>query len=288
MWHDKKLAVVYGNCQTQVIENILQQNTEFTKDYVIIKTPQVYEIINEPELVNAFIDDCTFWKRVDLFIYQSVSVNNRFSPILNTDDILEKLSSRCKTVNIVNIYFEGYFPQYAAKPDGEKICDLRVGRDKYLDEMIKKGLTKEEIYALVSKDDFIAAKEIEENVEDSFQQLLIREEKVDVKISDYIRQYYRKRQLFYFVNHPIEELVLEYGNRILVYLGYPIGKCNKTDYFLQCGTLKGQDLPIYPSVIKHLGLEEYETKFYPDRYIAPEILLDFKESIYFYCNSVVK
>lgn len=95
-------------------------------------------------------------------------------------------------------------------------------------------------------------------------------------------------QLFYSNNHPNENLMLEYADRIMHFLGYSSKEMSLTDAYLECGTLKGQDIPLYPSVVKALGLENYEKKFYPNRYLLRDIPLSFGEYIDLYIENYKK
>lgn len=154
--------------------------------------------------------------------------------------------------------------------------------DKYVERLIENGMNQEEIMNIVLDENFIGAEEIIQNAESSLAELQRREQQTDVKITDYIKEHYQKKQLFYSCNHPNEELMLEYTNRLLRFLGYDEMEIGIADYYISGGSLKGQDIPVYPSVIKALGLEKYEKKYYPNRYIDSKILLDIKEFIKLY------
>lgn len=153
--------------------------------------------------------------------------------------------------------------------------------------MMRNGLEKEEIINIVSKKNFISKNDIDKKVKESFLKLQEHEMNVDIKISDYIENNYRKKQLFYSPNHPVEDLLLEYCNRILTYMGFSQIKYQQSDLITECITLKGQDIPIYPSVINCLGLKEYETRFYINRYVDSELVGSFHEYIelYYYSNN---
>ena len=65
----------------------------------------------------------------------------------------------------------------------------------------------------------------------------------------------------------------EYINRILEFLGYQrkafdVGGEN---------SLKGQDIPVYPAVVKALGLKSIQEKYYPNIWREKDILLDIRE-----------
>lgn len=287
---DKKIAVVYGNCQTVLIEKAMRLHSLFSKDYIVITIPKVCDYINNKELLEYFTQDRIFWEQVDLFIYQTVSVNNRFSETLNTNEILQKLRPDCKTINIVNVYFDGYYPQLI-KNERMVLRELHQSGlfpfgDKYIDDMLDKNVGIHEVISRISKDDFISETEVMSQVEQSFCNLENREDGVDIKISDYIKQHYREEQLFYSPNHPCERLMKIYIDRILEFLGYIPEEISEADRSLNVGTLKGQDIPIYPAVIKILGLKKYEKRYYPNRYLIENLALDFKEFAMKYIASI--
>lgn len=227
---------------------------------------------------------------MDLFIYQTVSADNKFSEILSTDGILHKLRPDCKTVNIVNIYFDGYFPQRTENksPILKEVhqSGLFPFGDKYVDNMLRKNYSAEKIISIISKEDFISETEIRNGVENSLDELKNRETTVDVKISDYIEMHYKEEQLFYSPNHPCEQLMKVYIDRILEVLGYEPEEISDADRILNFGTLKGQDIPIYPAVKKVLGLRKSERKYYPNRYLCEELLLDFRAFMIGYIESI--
>ena len=295
---DKKIAVVYGNCQTDLIVDLLRLNKAFSEEYAVISIPTVCLYNDAPQFVGDFIKDDAFWKRIDLFIYQHVDEKNRFWSELCTDNLLNKLKADCKKVRIVNIYFSGYFPQMIrnknnALTDVHQSGILPFG-DKYADALMEKQMKPEAIIEHLSREDFLSGKTIDENVQNSFRELQAREEQADVKISDYLEEHYREEQLFFSPNHPNGHVLSEYVERILRFMegakifggGNACSEHNirKLDFALLCGTLKGQDIPLYPSVIRHLGLRNYEKRYYPNRYIYPELLLDFEEYLGLYIN----
>ena len=286
----KKIAVVYGNCQTAMIEKLLQMNKIFADNYILVETPKVYEYnSNGKKTLEQLVSDNIFWKTVDLFIYQTVHRNNRFAETLNTDDIIKKTRKKCTKINILNLYFTGYFPQITSNRNNLCLDIDQSGLfpfgDRYVDLLIEKGLNSEEIINNVCKENFIDKQTIEENVSLNLKELQKREEHTDIVIMDYIIENYREEQLFYSRNHPNEKLLIVYTNRILKYLGYPENQLSEKDMIMQCGSLKGQDLPVYPCVRKVLGLKQYEKKVYPNRYLYDDLLLDIKEYVALYIRS---
>lgn len=288
IYANKKIGLVYGNCQTDLISRALRMHKEFSNEYSMIAIPKVCEYNEDSRYLEDFISNKEFLQRVDLLIYQKVHKNNRFSPILDTDLLVEKLSFSCKRVRIVNIYFSGYFPQY-------DLPYVRVGKevhqsgifpfgDTFIDNMIANGEDKDSIVEQIIQEEFLDYTQIRENASNSIIELKNREQDSDVCITDYIIQHYQERQLFYSLNHPVEELLIEYTNRILKYLGFDDLKLSISDFCMLIGSLKGQDIPLYPSVIKALELNEYEKSYCPNRCIYKDLSLDFVEYVKMYID----
>lgn len=260
----KQLALIYGNCQTEIMANMLEYNEEFSQRYVLLRVPQIHMYRDEEQIEQLFYKH-DLMQLKQLFIYQNVRENNRFNAKLGTKNILMRISNKCKKIPIHNIYFDGYFIQYDAD-DSRYYKNMNQKdfpyTDGIVDELIKRNKSIDEILELVLDEDFISKEEVYAKCEDSINNLRQREKDVDIPIVDYIEQNYRNEQLFYTYNHPKNIVMYEYVRRILKALG--IGN---TDTFteeelnMEFGTLRAaNNFPIYPCVISALGLKRYEYK----------------------------
>ena len=137
--------------------------------------------------------------------------------------------------------------------------------DKYLDKYLAGGNYLEAIEDVI-KENYLSIDEIEKCVAASFFELERREKHCDVIISDYLRKNYRERQLFYSANHPVNMVIEELARRILNYIGINDDEFDMNNNYVKGFTLKGQDIPVYPSVIRALELKEYETEYFANRY----------------------
>ena len=287
----KKVVVIFGNCQTTILSKMVMFNPDFRREHLIIEIPRIYEYDNEL-LAEKIANSSELWLNVDLFIYQAVSKNNRFSEYMATDNLIKKLRDDCQKICITNMYFNGYFFQCTPinrpiLPEINK-AGLFLFQDYFVDEEIRKNGTKDidNIIETVNGEGYIDSQIVLNKCNESLAELKKREEKVDVKICDWIENKYKEEQIFFSANHPTNALLFEYSNRILEYLGYSVNKeLSETDLYLQFGTLKGEDMPVYPSVIKALNLKKYEKNYYPNRFANADYLLDFasyqREYIYF-------
>lgn len=277
---DKRLAVLYGNCQMGVYRNALTLNREFNENYVIIDIPKVWEYKYQPELFEFFLNDESFWKIIKLFIYQFISKTNPFFEGLASEYCIQKLNVECRKAAIISFDFRGYFPQLEEFSGG-----MFPGfRDKYVDALIRQGIKTNDIINIICDEWFIPDKEIEDCIKNSLSGLKKKDKFADVKIYDYVEKNYMKEQLFYSPLHPCYNLLREYTHRIFLYLGLRWDIAGDFFHGICCGgMMRGADTVIYPSVIRKLGLRKYENRFYFNgEYVLEGMTLDFKQCMEIY------
>ncbi len=280
----RKLAVIHGNCQVSILRELLLLFPSFSKEYFFIEIPAVFEYNASEEKRNLWdilLAHDEFWGQIDLFLCQKVNSSNRFCPALASGHLIKKLSPDCQVVMILNIYFDGYFPQQIRTKNSimKEIhqSGLFPYGDVFIDELIKKGLSDKDILDLIQDESFITPEFAEMTANQSLTELKDREKEVDVQISDYIESGYKKKQLFYSPNHPANTVLIEYAGRIIRYLGLTDCEITEDIAYIEAGCLKGQDTPVYPSVIKALNMKKYDQLYYPNRYLESNLLVDFEE-----------
>ncbi len=259
----KQVALIYGNCQIDIMANMMEYNEEFRRRYILLRVPPVHLYKDEAHIEKVLYSD-EIMKLVDLFIFQCVREDNRYSAKLGTAHIAEGMGKGCRKVCIHNLYFDGYFIQYDSD-EGKYLKNMDEKSFPYTDVIVdmlledKKGT--EEIIQLISKDDFVPKEKIETRCRKSIENLCAREKLVDVPIVDYIREHYKREQLFYTHNHPKNIVIYEYVKRILRVLEIDcVDEFTEEELNLEFGTLRINNFPVYPCVVKALGLEKYETK----------------------------
>ncbi len=280
----RKLAVIHGNCQVSILRELLLLFPSFSKEYFFIEIPAVFDYNAGEEkrkLWDILLTHDEFWGQIDLFLCQKVNSSNRFCPALASDHLIKKLSPNCQVVMILNIYFDGYFPQQIRNKTSimKEIhqSGLFPYGDVFIDELIKKGLSDKDILALIQDENFITPEVVVMAANQSLTELRDREKEVDVQISDYIEAGYKKKQLFYSPNHPANTVLIEYAGRIIRYLGLTDCEITEDIAYIEAGCLKGQDTPVYPSVRKALNMKKYDQVYYPNRYLESKLLVDFEE-----------
>lgn len=276
----KEMLLLYGNCQIWTCESLLITSKEFLDRYIIVKTLFVHQMKQQKENIPR-----EFFGYVDLFIYQNVSGVD-YPQELHTDTIVGWLREGVRKVCIPNAYFLGYYPQVCsdeynreyAEFGGVKVFSMG---DKNIREMTDKGMSAEEIADTLMNEDFYTKEEVEKNVVSSINELKERERLCDIKISDFIMEWYTKKKLFYIQNHPSCFLINELLQRVFLYLGetytFKVDQGEESDY---------REIFIYPSVAKALSLPFAKEKYCYFRQVDPNPsdMLQYVQAYQKYCS----
>lgn len=259
----KKVALIYGNCQTEIIANMLEYNTEFARQYMLLRVPQVHLYRSDKQIEMLLYSD-EIMKLIDLFIFQNVREDNRYNERLGTNNIQKMLSESCRKLSIHNIYFDGYFIQYDAN-EKRYLNNMNEKEFPYTDGIVhafvNEGKKVDEILALINDEKLVSQDKILRHCKKSIDNLRKREKFVDIHITDYIEKNYCNEQLFYTHNHPKDTVIFEYTKRILTAIGIDeVSEFTEEELNMEFGTLRINNFPIFPCVIKALGLGKYESK----------------------------
>lgn len=279
----RKIMISYGNSLTMPISSMCCTSEQLMSEYIVLSIPSVQDIRGD-ELKNGFSDG--FISQIDYLIYQNISEENKFSPMLASSVILKGLRPDAKRVCIPDIYFKGYYPQVTHNSRNPHFKDpkLQNGAFPYGDANIIAMVDKmspEEIAEKLNSDDFYSKDFVVKNAEDSINELKEREKKCDISISDVIEQNYQKQLLFYSQNHPNNFLV-----EILLKRIFAFTNDNYEDFCPQKAyELSGRQLPIYPSVKKALNLQfEYDKfKWWNSLNEEPVTLQQYVKDYIWYC-----
>lgn len=232
---------------------------------------ELFEEEDESKILLSYEDNRTdvdyFYENISNVKYVVCQYIHDYNKIcdhrLKSSYLFEKINeSNVEKICIPNSYFTGYFPdlKYLKLSSGHNF--YYHGLDYHFDQIIssyKNGYSIESCTLKIIDIDLYSSHELLENANTSLDNLINRESKTDIIISDYISENYKHVKLFYTFNHPTPILLLEVSNRILNYFGF-----NKLQYL----NLKKFDVlykfqsPIWPSVYKKLNL-----KFNPNTYL---------------------
>lgn len=237
------------------ISDILKKSPIFSSLYSEIVSYQIFNVT--VERMNIILENEL--PSCDLILSQPVRKSYRNNEIFSTDT----LRKRAKDLGVVhyvvsNCYFTGYDPlpfqitgaggniiasegfSYIPALSLESLCEGDIKRacadwnsiDSFTPEEIEKNLllTLEEL------------KMREKNIFDS-------ESEIDIKISDFIEENFRKKLLFHTYNHPTNTLLLELAERICRKVGVLLGKVTLDEELLG-----SYSIPPPPSVYYHMKM----------------------------------
>lgn len=287
----RQLAILNGGCKEGSLSVLLSMHPVFRQKYKVIEVPRNYLIGHplysqrEVDVAVNYMNDVNFLRQVDLFFYESENVTSPWNMQPNT--VREKLSPDCKQIIVSPLRFSGYFPQCRSHEKWFAQIHLLYAfryTDKYIDALWKKGYSEDEIVSIVKKEDFLSAEEVEDFLRVSLVTMALQEEEADVKISDYIEEHCREEQLFYDPAHPTNKILIEYADRIIQYL-FPENNLMMGDVYSDeaisyaSPPILHMNEPIYPCVVKTLGLSSYEKCFYVNKPSEVNRMLSFDEYI---------
>ncbi len=250
----KKVCLIYANCQNKLIAEYLHRSATFCREYIVHCFP-VHNLIEQQTTIPEEL-----LQQTDLFIYQPVKNHHGDR---STQSIQKKLSPNCQKISFPSLYFKGYFPQYCKNPHNHIIkpnypYGIIPHGDANIISLLASGKTADEIITILSDPDFYSPEFLSNTVDRSLQELAKRESNLSVKVSSFIRENYQQYHLFNTQNHPSDILGFHVVNQILKLLKIPILAQDLLTKNPQRWILNKFQIPIYPSVAKHLKLNFIE------------------------------
>lgn len=249
----KKIVIVYGNCHTTVISEILQQCPEFNETYSLYPIKPIHTISD-----TSYFDQAIF-KWCDVFIHQSVQKKNRYGEGFSSENIISHLNEKCQTIAIPNLYRLPvcFFPQYTKNTeflhrDGRSV----FFRDSILDMAAQKKLSYKATITYYWKGRHFETSHLDKLLQDFFCKIEKRENEWDIKCLDYIKKSYKTEKLFYDPNHPTNIFLFYVAKCLFEYLGIQTKKISLKDYDLTL--LSSYEMPILPEVKDHFGMTFYD------------------------------
>lgn len=271
---EKKKAILYGNCHIDVLRRYLESNPCFNKIY----TCNYYFVHDKARKQELYPSD-TELADCDLLIAQDIRDNNSVGAA-SYNFLTKKVTSKCICVKVPNTYgLNLYFPQISiadwaeienrhigkayvdlenrrdAHYVGEVIRGIIGHRDLIIEEMIKNGCIPSIMKEEINNNVYWKKELIIEYCNNALSKFEKREQDCDIRISDYIKENYKKKRLFYDPYHPVSELIFEKGRRILNFLNIQID-----ENIVPCYELDQNEIFIYGCVQNSLKLK-FENKY---------------------------
>lgn len=261
VFQNKKIALFYGQCILRDMYGCIVKIPAFRDEYASVFTQAVVgQAVVTNRLLMYMKDLC------DLYIYTP--------KILDRESIYflapEALPTTCKIISVSNLTVPIYWPQvvpkldvynkwylhsYEAKRDTDFYHTLYRRADEHINKLVQEGKSAKQIVECLSKEDYFSEKQVKKNLAITMKTIEIAEKSVKVKIADYIGESYKSRMLYQNYIHPNKCIIWEYIRRLMKEIGVVCDGLEQLEEETPLHIHQGGDVPIYPSVIKHLGLE---------------------------------
>lgn len=261
---EKKIALFYGQCILRDIYGCIIQIPAFESEYASIFTQTVTgQTVVMNRLLYYAKDVC------DLYVYTPKILDRDSMYSLHADE----LPLDCKIISISNLVVPLYWPQvspkldkysdyylypYSIKRDAIFGHTLYRREDINIDRMVLEGLSTKEIVERVSDEKFYSEKEVIKNKDIFFKSVAMAEKGVDITIRDYMEETYSTVLLYQNLVHPTKDVIWQYVKRLLNMLNLHQDNIKELMDILDNPAHQGGDVPIYPSVAKHLKLDFYD------------------------------
>lgn len=279
----KQIALVYGNCHFHVLVRYLLNAPAFTQRYYLVVIPPVFEM---EELDIQTISE-SLLENTDLIIYQQIRRENLYGSQWSTEELLLHLPSTCVKICIPNTVFFGYFPQEGPRHD--TILKNQINHvpmfcgDKFIDNEFRRCGSIQQTIKILSSPDYLTEDQIMKNLYRSFRMLELQDLGCDIPMRDFVIQEFRRQFLFTEPKHPTNVFFREMAERILRKLGLS-DRFNDVELLDRENTLSTINRLLYPTVIKHLGLQFTCDSYYCDRRLTDQ-KLTFSEFIQLYIRN---
>jgi hypothetical protein len=217
----KKNIFFYGNCQTGAIKEII---IDCISDYNIDVVPCFSDIVPK-ETFLAYI------KQADIIITQPIHPNYRDTDYLHTEFILENANPNTKIIIFPSIYFNFYYFNYGYKhlKNNELLREPADYHYYGLIECYSKGKTVNDYFnEYVNNINLKKKIQLEQIAKDSIQELKKREQEMEkykkirnchiITCSDFIKNNYKNKLLFYSLNHPTKFVFHNIAEKIITHL----------------------------------------------------------------------
>lgn len=276
-WIGKKIVLLHGNCHLDVIGEYLNSSEKFQKEYAIYPNPRIYDN-KEHRIRDNILYNCDVW------IHEDIKEDNPFGYYLSDKYLRKQFKKNTKDITIPNLFGLGraFFPQQDPEVN-KKNCSIFNARDLngmfpradiVIDKCIQDGKNVEDTYLFTQRQDVFNKKDVFNNFSIYMKKIKEREKNWDIKIYNYIMDHYKYEKLFFDIGHPTNVILKKISSDILEMLNI-----DDKEIFAQT-QLDAHEIPVYPSVRKHLGMEWNENEIRKGKKCKKvEEVMDFKEYV---------
>ena len=247
-WENKKMVVLNGNCYGAQIKKYLASNNEFSKNFYFYPIPQIYE--NKLGTIDDYI-----MKNCSLFLHQDIRQDNKLGYKLSDDYLNKLLPKNAVSITIPNLvgfascfFMQDKQPNPFNKPLPKTKYGLFPNGDIIIDKLCIEAFSTNQIVEKCINLIWFSKEDINAKLNYNIKKFKKREENWDIKILDYILDFFREKKVFYDSNHPANFVMRKICEEILKKLGID------TRLELLGNGINSYEMPIYPDISESLKL----------------------------------
>lgn len=248
-------CIISANCQGVPLAKQLLNFEPFCKEFI----PEYYVNFKKELIPPEKLQNC------DLLIYQRLG---EAWGELSEEYLLAHVNPRAKVICMPNMYHKSLWPISQGTGVLSTLYD-----ETYVDELIARNLTVDEIVYLMKKVDLAEHYDLRAMFDEAIR---IERSKKYLKcdeLCDYIEEHFSERRLFSTYNHPYGSLLNLVAKYVLEEIGFSrVPECILPD--ISCDD--EYFMPVHPSVIKFFNLQYIDEK---TRYPAYGNMLDYFDYI---------
>jgi hypothetical protein len=205
-----KKILFYGNCQIASLNTILSNNKEFEQALL-----PCWKDFEKEEFLDLI-------KSSDVIITQPIKKNYRDKDYLDTEFVLDNSNKTTKIIIIPSLYFNFYYFDLTYKffKEGSSAEPLKKPHEYHYHSVIESYKKDEKIESVfenyIDNKNLKNKEELEDIADRSIEELASREGEMlkyknikdcsIITVSDFIKNNYKKKLLFYSMNHPSKHL----------------------------------------------------------------------------------
>lgn len=283
---EKKIILFMGSYTLKQIANAFDELPQIKQEYFC----QYY---SEDELLTPYKNRMAEYKHMarmcDVYIV-SVCDKEMYEMKVITEGFL---IDTCIVIKVSDYMFNGYFPQIAGNRDSysnflyrERMrLDMPYGmlalarEDKNLAQFVLANVPAEEIVERVCDTGYYTEEQVKEHFRMALDYVKIADGKADVKIGRFLEENCNHTITYRNLDEWNIELVKYVIESIAEKMGIALETVDEAVLSRRVEEFSGSELPVYPSVLKHLGITNRENKKYKVVTYYKTRYMNFKEYI---------
>jgi hypothetical protein len=196
----RALCLLHANCQGEALRPLLENTPAFAR---------LFRLRNYTNYLREAIDGEDL-RKCGLFLFQRLGSH---WGDLSTESVLSRLPTACRSIEIPNFFFRGYWPSWDTSDKGIDFSD------SLLNGLLARGLAPYEALGVCLRAGRVLLADAPVVAEESLRAAEEREAACPVRYSPLLRERWREEQLFLTVNHPGKTLLFHLADGLLRLLG---------------------------------------------------------------------